>query len=631
MHELSARWAERDRFVVLETAFGVGSRFLAIWAAWRADPRRCRSLHFIAIEAQPPDADALRRTEHDSETQALAIELIAAWPALTPNLHSLDFDDGRVHLLLIVNDLRNGLRELVAEVDAFWLDRAMIGAPGEVWQPRLCKRLARLAAPNATLSSVSADPELVAGLRSAGFEMTVQPNSTLGKFAPRFGPSRPPARRTAAASSSRDAVIIGAGLAGCATAAALAAQGWTVTLIDRHPEPATEASGNSAGVFHGVVHAHDGHHARFNRAAALQASRTFGRMLEGARPKDAQSQAALGSVDGSVDGLVVGSVDGLVRLGSRLADLASMTELLLERRLPPGFVQALDAAQASRLAGVALADAAWFYPTAGWMRPRWLARSWLDEAARACTFVGGVEVQTLRNIDDRWVLLDRHDAPIANAANLVLANAGGAQRLLAGLATAPIDWPLQSVRGQSSRIALDACLRAPKLPLSGAGYVLPTVDGSLVFGATAQADDADPAVRNSDHLENAVRLAQLSRDFGSVQHLPPGAFEGRTAWRCVAADRLPLIGAVPDAWAGGSNEGAWDQPRFVPRRSGLFMFTALGSRGITWSPLGAQVLASMMTGAPIPLEASLLDAIDPARFLSRANRRKAAVDSADAG
>jgi tRNA 5-methylaminomethyl-2-thiouridine biosynthesis bifunctional protein len=59
----------------------------------------------------------------------------------------------------------------------------------------------------------------------------------------------------------------------------------------------------------------------------------------------------------------------------------------------------------------------------------------------------------------------------------------------------------------------------------------------------------------------------------------------------------------------------------VPRVPGLFVFTALGSRGITWSALGAQLLASIITGAPAPIEASLIDAVDPARFVSRRARR----------
>jgi tRNA 5-methylaminomethyl-2-thiouridine biosynthesis bifunctional protein len=95
--------------------------------------------------------------------------------------------------------------------------------------------------------------------------------------------------------------------------------------------------------------------------------------------------------------------------------------------------------------------------------------------------------------------------------------------------------------------------------------------------------------------------------------------QGRSGWRWSAADRLPLIGAVPDT--AGLAAQRLDQPRFVPRIPGLFVFAALGSRGIAWSALGARTLASWVTGAPALMEASLIDAVDPARFVSREARR----------
>jgi tRNA 5-methylaminomethyl-2-thiouridine biosynthesis bifunctional protein len=81
-----------------------------------------------------------------------------------------------------------------------------------------------------------------------------------------------------------------------------------------------------------------------------------------------------------------------------------------------------------------------------------------------------------------------------------------------------------------------------------------------------------------------------------------------------------VIGAVPDPGAGLPGRRL-DQPRLVPRAPGLFVYTALGSRGITWSALGARLLAATMTGSPLPLESSLVDAVDPARFVSRQARR----------
>ena len=141
-----------------------------------------------------------------------------------------------------------------------------------------------------------------------------------------------------------------------------------------------------------------------------------------------------------------------------------------------------------------------------------------------------------------------------------------------------------------------------------------------MFGATAQPDDGDASVRRADHLHNLAQLARLTG--GAFNHLQSEALQGRTAWRLVSRDRLPIVGAVPDAAALAATGARMpDQPRFVPRLPGLFVFTALGSRGITWAALGAQVLASSITGAPQPLEADLLDAIDPARFAVRAARR----------
>ena len=85
-------------------------------------------------------------------------------------------------------------------------------------------------------------------------------------------------------------------------------------------------------------------------------------------------------------------------------------------------------------------------------------------------------------------------------------------------------------------------------------------------------------------------------------------------------DRLPLIGAVPEAALTGSR---MDHERLVPRVPGLFVFAGLGSRGITWSALGARILSAWISGAPAPVEADLLDAVDPARFLVRRLRRAA--------
>src|SRR5690606_2473433 len=51
-------------------------------------------------------------------------------------------------------------------------------------------------------------------------------------------------------SDERTALVVGSGLAGCSTAFALARRGWQVTVIERHPTAAAEASGNAQGILY---------------------------------------------------------------------------------------------------------------------------------------------------------------------------------------------------------------------------------------------------------------------------------------------------------------------------------------------------------------------------------------------
>jgi len=595
---LPGRWQGRERFVVLETGFGLGNNFLATWQAWRDDPQRCARLVFISVEAHPLSRDELARAHARSALPELAGELQRAWPPPTSNLHTLDFDAGRVRLLLAFGDVQAWLPELVASVDAFYLDGFAPASNPRMWDQRVCKALSRLATPGATLATWSAAQALRQHLRTAGFEVTLGQGTggkrdiTLARFAPAFAPRRAPARTAARAEVEPRALIIGAGLAGCAAAWALAEQGWRSTLFERHSQIAAEASGNPAGLFHGIVNAQDGVHARFNRAAALRARQAV--------------QVAL-----DVHG-VAGAVNGLLRLESA-ASPAGMRAMLRALGLPGDYVQALDADEASARGGIALRQAAWFYPGGGWADPAGLARAWLERAAPQAELRCGTEIHALQRSDTGWRLLDAAGRTLDEAPTIVFANAGAALPLLGRP-----DWPIDRVRGQISTLPA-AALALPLIPVAGAGYLLPELGGGrAMFGATAQRGDDDASVRADDHRTNLDQLAQL---IGHPIDADPAAMLGRTAWRWSAVDRLPLIGAVPDPDAPALR---LDQPRFVPRVPGLFVFMALGSRGITWSALGAQLLASWISGAPAPVEASLIDAVDPARFVSRRARRSTA-------
>ncbi|HRM70752.1 MAG TPA: bifunctional tRNA (5-methylaminomethyl-2-thiouridine)(34)-methyltransferase MnmD/FAD-dependent 5-carboxymethylaminomethyl-2-thiouridine(34) oxidoreductase MnmC, partial [Thauera phenylacetica] len=53
----------------------------------------------------------------------------------------------------------------------------------------------------------------------------------------------------------------------------------------------------------------------------------------------------------------------------------------------------------------------------------------------------------------------------------------------------------------------------------------------------------------------------------------------------------------------------------LARQPGLYALSGYGARGLVWSALAAELLASALEGDPAPLECDLLEAVDPARFV----------------
>lgn len=598
---LPARWRGRPRFVLFESADG-GAGHLALidaWCrAWRGDAERCAELHIIVVDSQAT--------------------------SLAPNIHRLSFEDGAVVALVVPMTLDVALAELVARVDVFHVDASRVDTSRI--DRRAMKGFGRLASDGARIVLESATEPMRAALVTAGFRFhdsaigsrsiaTFEPRDMRGRS--RQSDRQAPGREPVPSCSSRTrAIVIGAGLAGCATAWALAERGWQSTVVDTHDHVAASASGNPAGLFHGIFNRQDGRHARFNRGAAFEAAKAVRIAIDGHGAR--------------------GAVCGVIRIEGADADAGEMQAAVAALALPAGYIEALDAFRVSHMAGMPLTHAGWFYPGGGWVDPAALARSFIERARGRSELRLGRAVACLRRVGASWRLLDEQDAVIDEAETVVLANAHDALRLLNTIddvfvtGSSPIEWPLTLVRGQVSVMPshLWPDGRPPLRPLTGSGYVAAIDGGRVMFGSTSQPNDADSSVRLADHLAN---LERLDAWVAGARAIDPDLLDGRTAWRCVAADRLPVIGAVPLLSIGAHRDGSsgteavghvrLDRPRLVPREPGLFVHTALGSRGITWAALGAETLAALITGAPCPIEASLLEAIDPARFVSRRARR----------
>ncbi|MDO9359548.1 MAG: FAD-dependent 5-carboxymethylaminomethyl-2-thiouridine(34) oxidoreductase MnmC [Polaromonas sp.] len=585
---LPAAWAGQPQWRILETGFGLGLNFLVTWRAWKADPQRPRLLHFVSTEAFPASAaDILRAAAAHPELLPLAEQLQAQCWGLLPGLHRLVFEDGRVMLSLCIGDTRAVLREQHFEADSVYLDGFSPAKNPGIWDLHTLKAVARCCRRGTRIATWTIARAVMDGLRQCGFVVRKTPglppkrDNLQGEFNPDWEPRRPAhdaLHLTPVPAST--CVVIGGGLAGAAAAASLARRGWQVQVLDAHEAPAGGASGLPAGLLAPHVSPDDSLLSRLSRAGVRATLQYTERLQQG--------------VDCDLSGV-------------------------LERRLDRGAGLPGDWPEAGRawsepasahhlaLAGLREEDgAACWHHRAGWIKPASLVKALLAQPG-ICWRGGMQAAQLVRNATATgWQVRDAAGNMLAEA-DLVVVAGGPASGLLAE------GMPLQAIRGQMSwGLRRDdssgdtTSARFPGVPVNGNGSFLPRVpfreEMAWLAGATFDRDEESIEARNADQHANLARLESLLPVM--ARHLAPdfdtlsvGAWVGV---RCASPDRLPMAGPVDQA-----------------QKSGVWVSTAMGSRGLSFAILCGELLAARLHGEPLPLEKRLAQALAPDRFSGR--------------
>lgn len=570
--QFTARWQTRTQFVVLDTGFGLGLKFLATWQAWQQDPQRPQHLHYIAFESRPYSATVLQEAHQRwPELAQCAQELHARWPLAVPGFHRILFFDSGITLTLIFGVWQDNLPQLDAHVDAFLI------APDETTlrledDNKRWTWFARLAATGATVSLPAGENFDPVKWKTSGF--IADSRTRQGAiFAPRWKPEQ------ADFAIQRNALVIGAGLAGSAICERLTARGWQVTLIEQHAEVGQEASGNLAGVFMPLLARDDNPAVRLSRAAFLFAVRMW------------QQLGGIGvAFDGAASGVLHIARDAAHRLAAR--------ELAALQHYPARFAQYDETREA------------WFFQQGGWANPASVCNAMLSACGNRVHRLHEKALVQLQREDGQWHALDARGTCIAQAPHVVIANGrhGNAFAQTRHL-------PLAAVRGQVTHVPA-ALLPEIAMPLCSDGYVTPAYRDLCSVGATYD-NGSEPGLRMESQQENIARLSKLFPLLElTLRELP---LQGRVGFRCVSPDRLPLVGALPDYDALEKFRG--ERLRDVPRHAGLYGLLAYASRGLTWAPLAAELLAAQMSGEPLPLERELCATLDPARFVLQELRK----------
>ena len=344
---LEERFGLTATFTVGELGFGTGLNFAV--TAERFLRGSGGRLHYIAFEHAPPASGDFARAARISGLPPHR-ELSRMLPPRISGWHRRGLASGRVSLSLYYGDAAAGLADLAARssraVDAWFLDGFAPPRSAAIWAPGSLAAIAQLSGPGTTVTTYSAAGTVRRALALAGFEVSrvdqhgPKRHSVLGMM---------PGHPAASPSSPREVSVMGAGLAGCAVARALAERDLAVTVHD------TAVAHGASAIPGAVLHARllgDGSAAASLRAHAYAYAAWFYSGRDGI--------SATGALQ----------LPGPNTVAERLRALGEV--------LPSDWVEQVSRQEASELSGIDIADSGLYFPNGAAVEGAALCRSLLD-------------------------------------------------------------------------------------------------------------------------------------------------------------------------------------------------------------------------------------------------------------
>lgn len=621
-NQLAERFAalnEGHTFVIGETGFGTGLNFLAAWQCFLEHAPAHARLHFISVEKYPlQPADLAKALELWPELAELREQLLQQYLAIHSGFQHFQLDNGRVSLTLLIGDVLEMLGQLDGNIDAWFLDGFAPAKNPEMWNDAVFAELARLSTAGSSLATFTSAGFVRRGLAAVGFAMQRpagfghKRQMLTGQFQPAEAASDPKqssapwfARptQTILPPEQRHAIIIGAGLAGCASAASLAARGWRVTLIEQHDRIAQEASGNAQGVLYLKLSAH---HTALSRFVLTGFGYT--RRLLAAHSAEQSTQPALDDNDWSSCGV----------LQLAFNDKEQQRQAELAAHFPETLLHPVNAEQASQLAGIELDKGGLFFPEAGWVNPPALCQLLIQHPL--ITLKTSQQAVTLTQHDQEWQVHDA-DSLIASAPVVVLCNAAHVAQF-----SQTEHLQLKPIRGQTTQLPANS-QQPIHCVISAKGYISPARHNQHTIGASFNFSETSPAPTLAEHRSNLELLNQLSPAFKrqfATDSLDLTLLKGHAAFRSTSNDYLPIVGPVAhhaafmDTYAELRQNARAPLQHTCPWQQGLYVNTGHGTRGLISTPLAAELLAAWLCAEPLPVPVELAQACHPNRFALRA-------------
>ena len=602
------RWMNKH-FTIAELGFGFGINFITTANHWNTSSQPNHRLHYISIEKYPVLTDDLAQCYKQLNIASPVIDsLLQNYPPLVEGFHRIEFNDYNIVLTLIFGDADDYLEQCEFEADAWFLDGFSPSKNKALWSNDTAEHIQRLTKKGGTLSTYSAASEVRKSFSKVGFDITklsgygkkremlvgtLKSKQSLSSFNLKDKPWFINKKNNA---KNRNAIVIGAGMAGSAISAALAKRGWQITLVDKNDSLATEGSGNANAILMPRISVDHDTQSQLTLLGFLYSVRYFNHLQSHSEEFNWQQC-------------------GAIQLPRDEAQWKRMQQIISQEHIPDSLLQPISQQDANQLSNCEIAKQGWHIPLAGWLSPNNFCSALLNQHSKNINFLTNTEICNIERQQAQWVAYNKYKHELCRADIVIVANANSADQF------SQTHWcQLHSKRGQITLLPQAASNIHPTKIVCADGYITPEVDAHYVVGATFITADTSTELRDSEHVENLKKLKNMIPNYA---YDDINILDGRAGIRAVSPDRLPIIGPVAnevrfnsayrDA-ALGSTHHKYLPPHY---HDGLYLMSGFGSRGLAWIPLCSEALACTINNEPNPLNKNILQAIHPSRFLMK--------------
>ena len=297
-------------------------------------------------------------------------------------------------------------------------------------------------------------------------------------------------------------LIIGAGIAGAATAHECATRGARVTVLEAHA-PAQAASGNQQGLLYAKISPH----ATAQTELLLAGYGYTRRLLQRLFPQQQNWGAS-----------------GVLHLNHNESETQRNAQLAQNPHYQHLY-RPVSPAQASQIAGIPIAQSGLYWQQGAWLNPPALIHALLRHPN--ITLHRHTPAQSIHHSGEQWHVHTPNG--IFSGSHIVFCT--GADN-----AHTPIiqHYPFQIIRGQTSIAPATQDSLKLKTALSAASYISPAWQGEHCYGATFAPNNPSRQWQHADEAANRQALAQLSpylaqqfADYYAVQPIgqPENEFE----------------------------------------------------------------------------------------------------------